>query len=86
MAPSMLSEAADFLVGALTHLHQGICVECGASLLERSREESLRATKELITNGYALGVFGVCALCDEKKLTTLLRHPSAPLARTDLDA
>ena len=76
MAPSMLSEAAEFLVGALAHLHQGICVECGVWLLERSREESLKATKELIATGYALAVVGVCALCNNQKLTTLLRHRS----------
>jgi hypothetical protein len=72
----MLSEAAEFLIAALAPLHQGICVDCGARVLERSREESLKATKELIANGYALAGFDACALCDEVKLVTRLRLPS----------
>jgi hypothetical protein len=71
----MLSEAAEFLIAALAPLHQGICVDCGARVLERSREESLKATKELIANGYALAGLDACALCDEVKLVTRLRLP-----------
>src|SRR5262245_22918873 len=59
--PSMLSEAAEFLLAALLPLHQGICVDCAARSMERSYEESLKATKELIANGYALAGLDTCA-------------------------
>jgi hypothetical protein len=73
----MLSEAAEFLLAAFGPLRQGICVNCGARALERSAEESLKATKELIANGYALAGFDACALCDEMTLVTRLRFPSS---------
>jgi hypothetical protein len=74
----MLSEAAELLLAALAPFHEGICVDCGARALERSREESSKATKELIANGYALAGFDACALCDEVKLVTRLRIPFRP--------
>jgi hypothetical protein len=71
----MLSEAAEFLLAAFAPSPRGICVDCGARALERSREESLKATKELIANGYALAGLDACALCDEVTLVTRLRLP-----------
>ena len=71
----MLWEPAEFLLAALAPLHQGICVDCGARAMERSAEESLKATKELIANGYALAGLDACALCDEVTLVTRLRLP-----------
>jgi hypothetical protein len=71
----MLSEAAEFLFAAFAPLPQGICVDCGARALERSREESLKATKELIANGYALAGYDACALCHEVTLVTRFRLP-----------
>ena len=73
----MLSEAAEFLIAALAPLHQGICVDCAARALERSREESLKVTKELIGSGEALARFEACALCNELKPVTRLRLPSS---------
>jgi len=73
----MLSEAAEFLLAALAPLRQGICVACAARSMERSYEESLKATKELIANGYALARLETCALCNDDKPVTLLRRPPA---------
>ena len=42
--------------------------------MERSYEESLKATKELIANGYALAGLDTCALCNNLKLATWLRR------------
>jgi FixJ family two-component response regulator len=70
---AMLSEAAELLMSALAPLHQGICVDCGARVLERSREESLKATKELIANGYAFAGFDACEVCKEVAPITRLR-------------
>jgi hypothetical protein len=75
--PLMLSEAAELLLAAFAPFHEGICVDCGAQALERSREESLKATQELIANGYALAGFDACALCNEVTLITRLRIPSS---------
>ena len=74
----MLSEAADFLLAALLPLHQGICVDCAARSMERSYEESLKASKELIANGYALAGLDTCALCNNLKLATRLRRQRVP--------
>ena len=71
----MLSEAAEFLMAALAPLHEGVCVDCAARALECSREESLKATKELIANGYALAWIEPCALCDRTRPVTRLRPP-----------
>jgi len=69
----MLSESGEFLLAALAPLHQGVCVDCAARALECSREESLKAAKELIANGYAHAWVESCALCNREKPVTRLR-------------
>ena len=70
---ALLSEAAELLMSALVPLRRGVCVDCGARVLERSREESLKATKELIANGCALAGFDACEFCKQVEPLTRLR-------------
>ena len=71
----MPSEAADFLLAALWPLRGGICVDCAATkVLMRSRDDSLKATKELILNGSALAILGTCDMCYGHGLLTRVRR------------
>jgi len=72
----MISEAAELLLGALTPLRVGVCINCAATkVLFTSRENSVRATKELISTGDALADIGECDMCARRMLLTRLRHP-----------
>ena len=51
----MLSEAAEFLLGALHGLRgEGLCPACAAKMLVCTRETMVKATKELIAAGSVL--------------------------------
>ena len=80
-AMALLSEAAEFLAGALWSVPTGLCIPCAADMLRCTREEALKATKELILNGLALGQLGDCSQCQKRELVTQLRQREMPLAR-----
>ena len=69
----MLSEPGELLLRDLSFFRGGMCVDCSAGLMGCTREISLKATKELILNGYALAEQGRCRLCARDQLITLLR-------------
>jgi hypothetical protein len=52
---TMLSEAGEHLLGLISALRAGICVPCSAQMMERTREDALKATKQLILNGQGAG-------------------------------
>jgi len=61
-------------MNALTSQRRGMCVECGAQRRGCSREQSLKATKELIANGLALTELDHCAVCHRRTPLIRLRH------------
>ena len=71
---TVLSEQSVLLLGVLKPESEGLCIECVSVLLRCSPAESLKATKELISNGYAIGERGPCARCFEIRLVTCLRR------------
>jgi CRP-like cAMP-binding protein len=71
----MLSEAAEFLQGSLYGLHQQVCPTCAAKMLGCTREEMVKAIKELILNGLVLAENGICSACQDAVLVTRLRQP-----------
>jgi len=71
---TVLSEQSVLLLGLLKPESEGLCIECVSVLLRCSPAESLKATKELISNGYAIGERGPCARCFEIRLVTCLRR------------
>jgi len=71
---TVLSEQSVLLLGLLKPESEGLCIECVSVLLRCSPAESLKATKELISNGYAIGERGPCARCFENRLVTCLRR------------
>jgi|SRR6267143_1894964 len=71
----VLSEHGSLLLGLLKPVHGGVCSNCVAHMLPCSPEESLKATKELISNGHALREQGSCAVCCEMRPLTCLPRP-----------
>jgi len=69
-----LSEHGSLLLGWLNPVSGGLCTNCVADALSCSREESLKATKELISNGLAVAERGPCALCLEVRPLTHRRR------------
>jgi CheY-like chemotaxis protein len=69
-----LSEHARLLLGLLKPVRGSVCTKCVADALSCSPEESLKATKELISNGLALAHQGPCARCSEVRPVTRLRR------------
>jgi len=72
---TVLSEQGHLLLGLLKPVRAGLCIDCVTNMLPCSPEESQKATKELISNGYALGEQGSCAQCCEMRPVTCLRRP-----------
>ena len=70
----LLSVAGEQLLGMLWALHNGICVSFSERMMERTREEALKATRELILNGKALAREAVCDICASPQLVTVLRR------------
>jgi len=68
-----VSEHGRLLLGLLNPLDGGLCTKCVADALECSPEESLKATKNLISNGLALAKQDLCARCGEVQPVTRLR-------------
>ncbi len=79
---TMLSEAGEHLLGLISALRAGICVPCSAQMMERTREDALKATKlkatkQLILNGKALATHARCDICASWQPVTVLRRPAA---------
>jgi hypothetical protein len=47
----MVSAAAEFLLGSLSGLREGLCPGCAATMMGCARDEMVKATKELILDG-----------------------------------
>jgi len=71
----MLSQAAEFLHGALYGLHTGLCPTCAAKMMSSTHEEMVMATKELILNGLVLAEDGLCDSCHDLTSVARLRPP-----------
>ena len=71
-----LSEHGRLLLALLKPVGVGLCIKCVGEALACSPAESLKATKELISNGHALGQQAACVRCLEVQPVTCLR-PSA---------
>ena len=69
-----LSEQARLLLGLLKPVRGGLCINCVADSLPCSPEESLKATKELISNGLALAEQDPCSRCWKAQPVTCLRR------------
>ena len=71
----MLSEMAEFLQGALREIHHGgVCPTCAATLMGSTREDMVKATKELILHGVALAQVDWCTVCNQTRLVAYLRR------------
>jgi len=71
----MPSEAAEFLLGSLHGLREGLCPDCAAWMMGCTRDEMVKATKELILDGSVLADSGVCASCQLVGTVARLRLP-----------
>ena len=71
----MLSETAEFLLGALYGLRDGLCPACAANMKGCTREEMVKATKELILHGAALAESAACSACQHVGAVARLRQP-----------
>jgi hypothetical protein len=74
---TLLSEVGEQLLMMLAALPTGACVPCSAEMMERSRDDALEATKELILNGRALATTTRCDICGSSQLVTVLRRRAA---------
>jgi hypothetical protein len=71
----MLSEMAEFLLESLYGVHQQVCPTCAAKMMGCTREEMVKATKELILNGLVLAENGICSACQDAGPVARLRRP-----------
>lgn len=71
----MVSAAAEFLLGSLHGLREGLCPECAAKMMGCERDEMVKATKELILDGSVLAENAVCASCRCVGPVARLRQP-----------
>src|SRR5215470_15246393 len=71
----MVSAAAEFLLGSLYGLREGLCPECAATMMGCARDEMVKATKELILDGSVLAENAVCASCRCVGPVARLRQP-----------
>ena len=71
----MPSAAAEFLLGSLNGLREGLCPDCAASMMGCTRDEMVKATKELILDGSVLAENAVCASCRCVEPVARLRQP-----------
>jgi hypothetical protein len=69
----MLSEVAELLLRALSLFRPGMCGDCAAKLMDRSREESRQATRELLGSRHAELELGQCKLCGRDQLVVRIR-------------
>ena len=67
----MLSEAAEFLLGSLRGLRDGLCPRCAANMKGCMREDMVKATKELISHGSVKAGIALCVTC--QKVTPVAR-------------
>ena len=73
----MLSATAEFLLGSLQASRGGLCPICAAKLMGCTREDMVKATKELILHGAALAYHAECSSCREMGVAAFLR-PTSP--------
>ena len=71
----MLSEAAEFLLGALYDLQEGLCPTCAADMMGCTRDDMVKATKELIVDLKALAAVALCCSCQRVTPVARLRRP-----------
>jgi hypothetical protein len=71
----VLSETAEFLLGSLYGAHQQVCPTCVAKMMGCTREEMVKAIKELILNGLVLAENGICSACQDAGPVARLRQP-----------
>ena len=70
----VLSETAEFLLGSLYGAHQQVCPTCAAKMMGCTREEMVKAIKELILNGLVLAENGICSACQDAGPVARLRQ------------
>ena len=71
----MLSAEAEFLFGSLHGLRAGVCPDCAASMMGCTRDEMVKATKELILDGSVLAENAECSACTHVGVVARLRQP-----------
>ena len=71
----MLSEAAEFLLGALYDLQEGLCPACAANMMGCTREDMVKATKELIVDLKVFAGMAFCSSCQRVTPVARLRQP-----------
>ena len=72
----LLSREAEFLLGSLYGLRvEGLCLACAAKMMGSTREEMVKATKELILHGSVLAGHAICSACRHVGPVARLRQP-----------
>jgi uncharacterized protein YggL (DUF469 family) len=69
----MRSAAAEFLVGSLHGLREGVCADCSAKMMDSTRHEMVEAAKELVLEGSVVAESGACVSCQRVGTVTRLR-------------
>jgi len=71
----MHSAAAEFLLGSLSGLREGLCPDCAARMMDCTRDDMVKATKELILDGSVLAESAACSACTRVAVVARLRLP-----------
>ena len=71
----ILSETAEFLLGALYGLQTRLCPDCAGKMKGCELHEMVKATKELILHGAVLVDSALCSACQRVGMVARLRQP-----------
>ena len=69
----MRSASAEFLLGSLWGLRDGVCADCSAKMMGSTRHEMVKAANELVLDGSVVSESGACASCQRVGTVARLR-------------